>query len=155
MKDKTEAELPVSFRLLSVGIEQYAIHLPTVGAVVVQNIEVTYDFELAASERQITAIPRFVFKGEADKQFAILQSFAKFDVPEKDWQRLRTNSAKVVLPAYLLQHLAVIATGFARGVIYEKFSREAQFSGMMLPIIPVINYIQDDLSFDILPEHGQ
>lgn len=111
------------------------------------DIDVAYNFELTGQERQIAAIPHFAFRDAEGNELAILQPNALFDIIEEDWPRLIQENGDTILPAYLLQHLAVIATGFARGVLHEKFSREPAFAGVMLPIIPVINYITEDLVF--------
>lgn len=146
-KQATAEKPPIRFRLLTVAVEQYVTHLPKNEVVTIQGVDVVFTFELEADHRRIIATPRFAFQDEAGTEIVILQPRVAFDINAEDWPRLVTDSREVVLPSYLLQHLGVIATGFARGVLHEKFSRKPALTGIMLPIIPVINYISEDLVF--------
>ena len=148
MAAQATSQPPIRFRLLSVGVEQYAIRplgesgLPT-------EVDASYTFSVTATEHRITALPRFAFQDAKGQELAVLQPVVQFDIIEEDWPQLLREENIITLPKYLLQHLAVIATGFARGVLYEKFSREEGYASIMLPIIPVIQHIQDDLTFTL------
>ena len=149
MADQKTPQSPIRFRLLSVGVEQYALSADLSERPLVVDIDVSYDFELLAAERRIDAVPRFTLRDADRNEIARLHPIARFDVLEEDWPLMTDKDATVTLPAYLLQHLAVIVTGFARGVLHEKFSREPKLAGTMLPIIPVVNYIKEDLVFPV------
>lgn len=148
MPTASDAPTPVRFRLQAVGVEQYATaSLAGEDYFAVNDLSVAYEFELLPSNRLITSFPRFSFLDDEGKEAVILQAKVQFDVHEEDWPTLFREDESIALPVYLLQHLAVIATGFARGVLHEKLSREKGYERVMLPIIPVVDYITEELIF--------
>ncbi len=142
----TKTEPVIRFRLLSVAVEEFAWVRTDGTAAELNDIDASFAFELSASDRRVGVAPRFTFRRRGE-DVVILQPFLQFEIQAEDWPALVADTGAVTLPVELLQHLAVIAVGCGRGMLHEKVQRQPGYEQLMLPIIPVVNYVTESMVF--------
>ena len=79
--------------------------------------------------------------------FLKLDAACHFQIIDSAWKKFISKD-KIIIPQYLITHLAVLAVGTTRGVLHAK-TENTPFNSFMLPTINVKEMIDEDLVIEI------
>ena len=146
-KDNTQ----VGFVLRGIKTEQFAIFEENYAPKKETALSTELLFKLDQINKQIGVFLGFEFI-QGKKVFLKIQVSCHFKIEDKSWKNIiQEENAKLVVPKGFLAHLAMIATGTTRGVLFAK-TESTPFSKFIVPTLNVAEMIKEDASFDKVVE---
>lgn len=140
--------IQVGFELLGIKTEQFAIFEENYSIKKETNLNTELQFKLDQTNKQIGVFLGFEFV-QAKKVFIKILVSCHFKIREESWNSfIKENESKLLVPKGFLAHLAMIATGTSRGVLFAK-TEGSQFSKFIIPTINITAMITEDASFEI------
>lgn len=139
----------VGFALRKINTEEFA----TIDTEVVEEKEVDVQlnvnngFGINEENKRVACFFHLQFELE-ESPFIILKVNCEFEIEENAWESFITAKNKIKFKKGLLQHLATITLGTARGVLHAK-TENTPYNKFYLPTINVIEMITKDESFDL------
>ncbi len=146
-------ESPFRFLLHGMTTEQFAALDVPGFAGTADDIHWDLSFDLLPEERLITLCPLLTFQF-ADRPVLVLQTRATFQISEEDWVRILDAAAqRATIPVALMQHLAVIAVGAARGILHARVRDFPKHQHLLLPIIDLARVLTEEVVFELAGEN--
>ncbi len=146
-KDNTQ----VGFALQGIKNEQFAIFEENYTPKKEIDLGTELQFKLDQINKHIGVFLGFEFIQDKKVFLKILVS-CHFKIEEKSWKQfIQNEKSKLVVPKGFLGHLAMIATGTTRGILFAK-TDSTPFSTFMIPTLNVVEMIAEDASFDMIVE---
>ncbi|HAN78138.1 MAG TPA: hypothetical protein DCQ31_10370 [Bacteroidales bacterium] len=139
--------LPISFVLNGIKNEQFAIFEENYTTDNPSEIKLGFEFKIDQTNRLVGVFIHCEYI-QADKLLLKLIYSYQFKITPESWSNLQTEKMKIVLTKSFLAHLAMIATGTTRGIIFAK-TEGTKLSNIMVPLINVSEMIQADAIFDL------
>jgi len=141
----------VGFALQGIRTEQFAIFEDNYAPKKETNLGTELQFKLDQNNKQIGVFLMFeLIQGK--KVFLKIQVSCHFKIEEKSWGSfIQMHESKLIVPKEFLAHLAMIATGTTRGVLFAK-TESTPFSAFIVPPINVAEMIAEDAIFDMITE---
>lgn len=141
----------VGFALQGIKTEQFAIFEENYTPKKETSLSTELQFKINEKNKQIGVFLGFEFI-QGKKVFLKIEVSCHFKIEEKSWNNfIQKDNAKLVVPKGFLAHLAMIATGTTRGVLFAK-TESTPFSKFIVPTLNVAEMIKEDASFDIIAE---
>ena len=95
---------------------------------------------------------KFVFE-QNKKPFLICAVEVGFAIEDESWRRLISKEAnELIIPLNFAFHMALLATGTARGIIHEK-TVKSRIKSTILPPIDLTGQISEDVRLDLSEEN--
>lgn len=146
-KDNTQ----IGFTGRGIKTEQFAIFEENYTPKKETALGTELQFKLDQKNKQIGVFLGFEFI-QGKKVFLKIQVSCHFRIEEKSWENfIQKENTKLVIPKGFLAHLAMIATGTTRGVLFAK-TESTPFSKFIVPTLNVAEMIKKDASFDMVIE---
>ncbi len=141
----------IGFALQGIKTEQFAFlegnYVPKKEAIIGTELQ----FKLDHQNKQIGVFLGVEFI-QGKKVFLKIQVSCHFKVEDQSWRAFfQKENTKLVVPKEFLVHLATIATGTTRGVLFVK-TESTPFSKFILPTLNVAEMITDDATFDLMAD---
>lgn len=139
----------ITFGLRKITTGQFA----TIDSVAIKDdsIRLNFCFTFGINEdfRMVVCTAKFEFFSE-ELPFMIIDVSCDFEVAQASWKYLiNTDSNKIILPLFLVTHLAVLTVGTARGVLHCK-TENTKYNKYFLPTINVTDSIKSDITIDLI-----
>jgi hypothetical protein len=137
----------VSFALAKITTEQFAIiesNFTEKG-----NIQLQANIRFGADDQKKLAavFTNFTFQCE-QKPFLIIEVGCHFAIKPESWTGLLNADTNILtVPKDIMQHLAVLTVGTARGVLHAK-TENTPYNQFFLPTINVAEMINQDQTFE-------
>ena len=109
------------------------------------NLNVEIPIKASDEDHRIAVFLKVQFKCE-DKPFIILEVQFDFEIAEEAFKELLISKKKktsLVIPVGLTRHLATIAVGTARGILFEKL-KKTKFKEFILPTLDLTKILEED-----------
>jgi hypothetical protein len=146
-KDNTQ----VGFALQGIKTEQFAIFEESYSPKKESGLGTELQFRVDQKNKQIAVFLGFEFI-QGKNVFLKIQVSCHFKIEAKSWESfIQNKESKLIVPKELLAHLAMIATGTTRGVLFAK-TESTQFSKFIVPTFNVDEMIAEDAMFDIVSD---
>jgi hypothetical protein len=139
----------IGFFLQGIKTEQFAVSEENYTQEKETELGFGLQFKLSLENQQIGVFVDFKLM-QRERVFLKIQVSCHFKIEEHFWTRFIQNN-KLVVPKGLSTHLAMIATGTARGVLFAK-TEAMPFSGFIIPTLNIAEIIREDVSFDVEAE---
>ena len=138
----------VGFNLKKIVTNQFAtIDKDIVEAEIIQ-LGAEINFGVDDSKKMLACFTQFQFTSQ-NLPFIILHVSCEFEIIETSWNSfIEVQNHKINFPVTLLQHLAIITIGSARGVLHAK-TENSKFNKYFLPTINVKDFVKDGISFSM------
>lgn len=138
----------VIFNLKKIVTNQFAtIDKDIVEAEIIQ-LGAEINFGVDDSKKMLACFTQFQFTSQ-NLPFIILHVSCEFEIIETSWNSfIEVQNHKINFPVTLLQHLAIITIGSARGVLHAK-TENSKFNKYFLPTINVKDFVKDGISFSM------
>ncbi|MGF1586284.1 MAG: hypothetical protein ACFCUM_13245 [Bacteroidales bacterium] len=143
-KDNTQ----IGFALQGIKTEQFAIFEDNYATKKETTLGTELQFKLDQQNKKIGVFLGFEFI-QGKNILLKIQVSCHFRIEENSWMNfIQKENAKLVIPKGFLAHLAMIATGTTRGVLFAK-TESTPFSKFIVPTLNVEEMIKEDASFDL------
>jgi hypothetical protein len=136
----------IGFSLQSIKTEQFAIFEENYSPKKEIDLGTGLQFKIDNQNKHIGVYLQFEFI-QVKKVFLKIQVSCHFKIEENAWNDF-VQKNKLLVPKGFLSHLAMIATGTARGVLFAK-TEGTPFSKYIIPTINVAEMIKEDASFEL------
>jgi hypothetical protein len=138
----------IDFSLLGIKTEQFALEEENYSSKGKTGLSTSLQFKFEPSDKQIGVFSTFKFL-QSKKIFVKIEVSCHFKVGDESWNTfIQLDESKLVVPKDFLAHLATITTGTTRGILFSK-TEGTIFSKYIIPIINVVDQIEDDASLDL------
>jgi hypothetical protein len=137
----------VEFALVKITTEQFAIIEKNYNAQSPPQMKLSFRFAANAGMRLLGIFVHINI--ECEKQpFIVLECGCHFKIRKDSWDELLDEAAnRLTISKSLIQHLAVISVGTARGILHAK-TENTSYNHFFLPTINLTEMIAEDV---ILP----
>ena len=141
-------ESKVGFKLRKIVTNQFAtIEMDCTDDDVV-NFGAEINFGIDDRKKMLACFTQFQFIYQS-LPFIILHVSCEFEITETSWNSfIDVQNHKIHFPVALLQHLAIITIGSARGILHAK-TENSNFNKYFLPAINVKDFVEDGISFSV------
>ena len=106
------------------------------------DLQIGFDFEVNLESKTLSCVSKIEFLADS-KVFLLIRLRTQFVIQEESFSNMVVKG-KVIIPVHLARHLAMIAIGSSRGVLFAK-TESTIFSKFILPTINIQEFIKDDL----------
>ncbi|RPH32687.1 MAG: hypothetical protein EHM93_08180 [Bacteroidales bacterium] len=138
----------IGFALLGIKTEQFAVFEENYNPKQETGLGLEIQYKINKSNNQIGVFLGFEFI-QSKKVFIKVIVSCHFKIEENSWKSfLQEKETKLVVPRGFLEHLAMIATGTTRGVLFAK-TEGTEFSKFIIPTLNVAKMIKEDAIFEI------
>lgn len=143
-------DLALSFKLVDITTDEFAIleDSYTDGENVTMGTFVNFGHDRV--NRVLGAHLKFQFE-QNEKPFLVISATCGFQLEESAWESLLDEDGqKLVIPEGFASHMAVIAVGTIRGILYEK-TKDTPFKEYIIPPINLTDLIEKDVEIEFEP----
>ena len=140
---KLESPEEVAFMLQSITTDQFAILderiIPT------EDLELRTDlsFGIHAENHTIGVFPKFTFT-QNSMPVMLIEIGCHFLLKPEHWDKMKNQDGNILVPKFVMRHMAIIAVGTARGVLHAK-TEGSVLNEFVLPTINVTELIDEDI----------
>lgn len=115
------------------------------------NLNFGFTFGINEDYRMAICTVKFEFFSE-QLPFMKIDVSCDFEIAQTSWNYLvNPDSNKIILPLFLVTHLAVLTVGTARGVLHCK-TENTKYNRYFLPTINVTDSIKSDIIIDLIKQ---
>lgn len=141
---KLESPDEVAFMLQSISTDQFAIL--DEGIIPTDDLELLTDlsFGIHAENHTIGVFPKFTFT-QNSKPVMLIEIGCHFLLKAEHWDKMKRQDGTIVVPKFVMSHMATIAVGTARGVLHAK-TEGSVLNEFVLPTINVTELIVEDVA---------
>ena len=144
-------KVKVGFQLQNIKTEQFATIKEAYKEDSQISIKIGFNFGIFEEEKGLSCTAHVEFQSD-ERPFIIGEVRCDFGIQPETWDEL-IDSAKnqITFPGHFLQHMAVLTTGTARGVLHAK-TEDTPFSNMLMPTLNITKMVSKPMSFDLEPK---
>lgn len=137
----------IGFVLNKITTEQYAVIDDVYNERDDVQLQVKFRFAADDKLKMVGVFANFTFEVK-QQPFIRLEVGCHFAIKPESWdQILNTEDNMLTIPVNMIQHLAVITVGTARGVLHTK-TENTQYNRFFLPTINIAEMVDKDQSFN-------
>lgn len=140
---KPDTPEQIAFMLQSISTEQFAIIEEYIEESDGLELTTNLSFGVQPNEHLIGVFPKFIFS-QNGKTIMLIEIGCHFLIKPDHWTKMKSAEETVVVPKAVMNHMAVIAIGTARGVLHAKTEGRAH-NEFVLPTINVTEMIDEDV----------
>lgn len=138
----------VGFALAKVTTEQFAVFEDQFCEEVKPRLKLNFKFAADPEKKLIGVFANFIFECEG-QPFLVIEAGCHFNIQPDSWNELLNEQQNALtIPPKLMQHLAVITVGTARGILHAK-TENTKFNQFHLPTINLGEIITEDKVFNL------
>ncbi len=136
-------EAPISFKLVDIDIPQFSVFEGVLETDFPVNHSVGMSFGADINNRIIGSAFRYQLE-KHQKPFLKIEVTCYFKIEESAFSSQLMMDDGIVLSCGFAKHLAIITTGTARGVLYEK-TKNTPFNKYILGLVNIDNMFTEDV----------
>ncbi len=142
----SKKNLPIRFKIVKVEENQFSVFEDTlvVDAPIQQQIGFGFGIDI---DNNVIAVSMEFLLNKNDLPLIKQEITCYFEIKEEAFSRLLQKD-KLILPCGLGKHLAMVATGTARGVLYAN-TKNTEFNKFLIGLINVDKMFNDDVVVEI------
>jgi hypothetical protein len=134
--------------LQGIKTEQFALVEENYNPKANTGLSTSLQFKLDQTHKQIGVFATFKFI-QNKKIFIKIEVSCHFKIEDETWNNfIEIDNSKVVFSRFSLAYFAMITIGTTRGILFSK-TEGTIFSKFIIPIVDVIDEIEEDVSFDL------
>lgn len=141
-----EASLPISFQLLRVITNQFAILIDEAPSATGLELQTGIRFMADDKGKSIAAFTRFSFLNKG-VLFMVVEGGCIFKILEESWASMLDRNGSTLNASHgFLAHLTMLAVGTTRGILHAK-TENTPFNQFLIPTINVAQMVKEDIKF--------
>ncbi|WP_439182505.1 hypothetical protein [Carboxylicivirga taeanensis] len=138
----------VSFALAKVTTEQFATFEDNFCPDSDIQLKLDFRFNASIENHLVGVFAAFTFACN-EKPFMTIEAGCHFEINTESWENLFDSESKqLTIPKGMIQHLAVITVGTARGILHAK-TENTKFNQFHLPTVNLAEIITEDQVFEL------